>query len=203
MRLYRDFRTAKLASDPVETAYGFRFAGNPAFLSPGWEPNQRRIITALLPKVAAFVDVGANHGIYTALAAHAGIQTVAIEPEDGNLRCLKATIAANGFPTEILPVAISDASGVLNLFGDGSTASVVQGWAGNTRTSHRLVPANTLDKLLAARWPGERVQDRCRRCRGPSARGRIGDARSQPTSILACKDTAQRCRYEREDVRLP
>lgn len=157
MRLYRDFRTAKLASDPVETAYGFRFAGNPAFLSPGWEPNQRRIITALLPKVAAFVDVGANHGIYTALAAHAGIQTVAIEPEDGNLRCLKATIAANGFPTEILPVAISDASGVLNLFGDGSTASVVQGWAGNTRTSHRLVPANTLDNLFAARWPGERV----------------------------------------------
>ena len=157
MRLYRDLRTSKLASGPVETAYGFRFAGNPAFLSPGWEPEERGIITALLREVPAFIDVGANHGFYTALAAHKGVQTVAIEPEDGNLRCLKATIAANAFPTEILPVAISDASGVINLFGGGDTASIEQEWAGNSRSDRRLVPANTLDNLFAARWPGERL----------------------------------------------
>jgi FkbM family methyltransferase len=157
MRLYRELRTAKLASKPVDTAYGFRFAGNPAYLSPGWEPNEQRIVTSLLPKVTAFVDVGANHGFYTALAAHAGVQTVAIEPEEGNLRFLKATVAANRFPTEILPVALSDAPGVLDLFGDGDTASVVQAW-GSTRPSfHQLVPANTLDNLLGARWPNERI----------------------------------------------
>ena len=157
MRLYRELRTAKLASKPVDTAYGFRFAGNPAYLSPGWEPNERRIITSLLPKVAAFIDVGANHGVYTALAAHSGVQTVAVEPEEGNLRFLKATVASNGFSTEILPVALSDTPGVLTLFGDGDTASVVQGWAGTNQSFRQLVPVNTLDNLIAGRWPDERI----------------------------------------------
>lgn len=157
MRLYRELRTAKLASRPVETPYGFRFAGNPAYLSPDWEPNERRIILGLLPKVAAFIDVGANHGFYTALAAQAGVKTVAIEPEEGNLRFLKSNVAANRFETEILPIALSDTPGVLNLFGDGDTASVVQGWAGTGQSFRQLVPANTLDNLLAARWPGERL----------------------------------------------
>jgi FkbM family methyltransferase len=157
MRLYRELRTARLASRPVETSYGFRFAGNPAYLSPDWEPHERRTISALLPRVAAFIDVGANHGFYTALAAQAGVRTVAIEPEEGNLRFLKSTVTANGYRTEILPLALSDAPGVLNLFGDGDTASVVEGWAGYSNAFRQLVPANTLDNLLSARWSGERL----------------------------------------------
>jgi FkbM family methyltransferase len=157
MRLYRELRTARLAARPVETAYGFRFAGNPTYLRPDWEPNERRIILGLLPKIAAFIDVGANHGFYTALAAKAGVQTVAIEPEEGNLRFLKSTVAANRFGTEILPLALSDTPGVLNLFGDGDTASVVEDWAGTDLTFRQLVPTNTLDNLLAVRWPGKRL----------------------------------------------
>ena len=34
MRLYRELRTAKLASMPAETPYGFRFAGNPSLQMP-------------------------------------------------------------------------------------------------------------------------------------------------------------------------
>src|SRR4051794_39129262 len=92
-RPYRELRAAQIASHPVETSYGFKFAGDRAYLDPNWEPKERELLGSLLPKVAAFIDVGANHGIYSCLAAHANVPTAAIEPEEGNLRILKANLS--------------------------------------------------------------------------------------------------------------
>src|SRR4051794_39351811 len=88
MKAYRSFRTSQLASRDVETPYGFRFAGNPIYLSPEWEPHERRILQALLPLADVFIDVGANQGIYACIASAAGKAVAAVEPEAGNLRFL-------------------------------------------------------------------------------------------------------------------
>ena len=48
MKFYRELRAAQLASKFAATQYGFRFAGNPVYLSDTWEPNEKRILGELL-----------------------------------------------------------------------------------------------------------------------------------------------------------
>lgn len=156
MRWYRKLRAAQLASRPVETPYGFTFAGDPIYLDPAWEAEERKVIERLLPNISAFVDIGANHGIYSCLAAHAGAAVVAVEPEQGNLRVLHANLRQ--FPeAEILPLAVSDRSGVESLYGDGDTASLRSGWVGTPSFFRQAVRVETMDALFADRWQGQRI----------------------------------------------
>jgi FkbM family methyltransferase len=153
MRFYREMRTAQLASRFVDTGLGFRFAGNPHYLSPSWEAHEKRIIGDYLSQVSVFIDVGANHGFYSCLAAMAGAEVAAIEPEEGNLRFLKSNVAANGLAVEIFPMAVADKPGTLELYGDGDMASLIPGWAGSRAAFRQIAPVNTLDNLFAGRWP--------------------------------------------------
>jgi FkbM family methyltransferase len=156
LRYYREFRTAQMAGRFVDTSYGFRFAGSPDYLDSDWEPAERALIGSLLPKCAAFVDVGANHGIYSCLAAQSGIPAAALEPEEGNLRILKANLSQFE-NAELFPVAASDRTGILDLYGDGPTASLQSGWAGARPMFRQPVAANTLDNLIGHRWSGGRL----------------------------------------------
>ena len=67
-----------------------------------------------------FLDVGANIGYYTALAARAvgpAGKVIALEPDPESFKCLEQTIAANGTENvQAFPVAASDASAVLPLY---------------------------------------------------------------------------------------
>ena len=157
MRLYREMRSSQLSERRVSTDLGFSFAGNPTYLDPAWEPAEKRKLAVMLPNVAAFIDVGANHGFYACLAAQAGVPVVAIEPEAGNLRYLKSNVRHNDFAVEIFPVALADRPGIADLFGDSDTASLVPGWHGVARHFRQSVPVNTLDNLIATRWAGERL----------------------------------------------
>jgi FkbM family methyltransferase len=157
LRLYREMRASQLSERRVNTELGFSFAGNPTYLDPAWESAEKRKLAHLLPTVAAFIDVGANHGFYSCMAASAGVPVVAIEPESGNLRYLKSNVCQNDLVVEVFPLALSDQPGIAELFGDSDTASLVPGWHGVARHFRQSVPVNTLDNLIACRWAGERL----------------------------------------------
>ena len=158
MAPYRAFRTAQLASRHRLHPLGFLFAGSETYFDAAWEVAERDTISRSLAHADVFIDVGANQGLYTCLAAAAGVQTAAIEPEAGNLRFLLSNVHANGFRNvEIFPVALAAAAGVETFYGDGDVASLILGWHQVRQSFSQLVPSNSLDNLFADRWADRRL----------------------------------------------
>jgi FkbM family methyltransferase len=121
-------------------------------LSQDWEQAERALVERLLPSVEAFLDVGANHGFYTCMAASRGVDTAAVEPERGNLHFLYSNVRRNGFSNvEVYPVAVAAAPGVMSLYGDGDMASLVPHWAGVSDRFRQDVAVSTIDLLFGCR----------------------------------------------------
>ena len=53
---------------------------------------------------------------------------------------------------EIIPIALSDKIGIINIFGSGTGASLIKGWAGVPQKYFRLVPSSTMDNILDCRF---------------------------------------------------
>jgi FkbM family methyltransferase len=141
---------------PGDTPMGFKFAGNPAMESGTFEPNETALVKTLLSKTDVFINVGANIGYYCCWALQREKAVVAFEPLAGNVRHLCRNIRANGWGSriEIFPIALSDDCGIVEIFGTGTGASLLRGWAGAPANISVLVPASTLDKILAQRFAG-------------------------------------------------
>ena len=94
-----------------------------------YEPHVRRALSDLLRPGQTFVDIGANVGVISFLAAKlVGDQgsVVALEPYPDNLQSLYAGIVQNGLSNvRVLPFAASDQRGVVSLTGGTSNAHVV------------------------------------------------------------------------------
>ncbi|MCA1594270.1 MAG: FkbM family methyltransferase [Acidobacteria bacterium] len=86
-----------------------------------YEPQETALVRALLRPCETFVDVGANWGYYTMLAADlVGVRgrVVAFEPHPALFSLLEKNIAANGLSwVTPLRVAIADREGEMNLAG--------------------------------------------------------------------------------------
>lgn len=149
----------------VITPLGFKLTSgfHPAYelMRTGrFEIDETALICRLLENVDQFVDVGANLGYYTCLALKAGRPVLAFEPQQQNLQCLFQNLQSNGWPdrAEIFPLALSDQPGLLSLYGaSGPSASLVKHWAGYSSRHSRVVPVNTLDNVLAGRFPDQRL----------------------------------------------
>ena len=70
-----------------------------------WQPGKRDLFESILPRVnemmelperTMVIDVGANIGFYTLLAASRGYDTVAIEPTTSSIRRLLHSLKSNG-----------------------------------------------------------------------------------------------------------
>src|SRR5207302_6780598 len=118
---------------------------------PGlYERRERELFCAAVHSGTVVLDVGANLGIYSLLAAKRGARTFAIEPDPGNLPALHSHIEINGFAGQItvLEMAVTDAprpvtlyrnpgnSGSSTLLGSGEGVTV----AGRTIDSLNLPP---------------------------------------------------------------
>lgn len=111
-----------------------------------------------LAKCDAFVDIGANFGIFSLLAAKAGKPVVAFEPLRQNYESLLGNIQRNGLEgIEAHALALSSKPGVLALAGFGEMASLTPGWGNIHATQTQLVAVNRLDHLLAGRFRGGRL----------------------------------------------
>ena len=155
LRRYRVRRALSAVETPRIMPEGFLIASYPLMLEPSWEADERRIISNLLPQSAAFIDVGANHGFYSLMAARAGKPVIAIEPDEGNLAVLYSNIALNRADIEVHAAALSDTRGESWVYGDGDMASLIQAWQGVGKHFRQKVATLRLDDLIDDRWPNE------------------------------------------------
>lgn len=159
--LYHRLREALLLRAPMSaTPYGFRMAGNAAMREGRFEPEEVELVRALLAERDVVVDVGANIGLYTCLARSLGRRALVVEPHPGNLRLLRANLAANGWDdTEVVPKGLAQSPGAAPLFGTSTGASLVPGWAQLPRGTlqRETIELTTLDDLLEGRFLGERL----------------------------------------------
>jgi FkbM family methyltransferase len=156
-RTLRGIWTLRLRK-PRRTPHGFDLLGRADMASGGFEPEETKLLAELFGRAEVFIDVGANVGLYTLLAARRGLEVVAVEPLPENLAYLTRNLALNGFEgVEIFPVAVADKASVLPLYGGDTGASLVSGWAGASAAFQTAVAVSTLDVLVARRFAGRRV----------------------------------------------
>ncbi|MDQ3363881.1 MAG: FkbM family methyltransferase [Myxococcota bacterium] len=156
-RLVRDYVKFR-RSTPKPTPLGFKLTGNRKMESGAFEPVETQLIKGELERAEVFVDVGANVGYYTCLARSLGRQVVAIEPSTATLRLLFANLVANEMrDVEVFPVGLSDKAEVAVLYGGGGNASLLLGWSTSTKVYSEVIPTTTLDRLLEARFAGQRL----------------------------------------------
>jgi FkbM family methyltransferase len=144
-------------SQAIRSVFGFTLRGGGTQGSGTFEPDEVGFVQQELPTCDAFIDVGANVGVYTCLARQAGRQTIAIEPLPDNQRYLFQNLLDNDFgDVSVFPMAMGARPGLLTLFGSGTGASFIPGWAGaKIRTT---VPVTTLDSVVrASRFAGQRM----------------------------------------------
>lgn len=149
----------------VTTPLGFKLVSglHPAYkeMRVGrFEIEETQIIKRMLNHVAVFVDVGANLGYYTCLAAQEGLKVIAFEPQHQNLKCLMQNLVVNGYQdkVEIFPLALSEKPGLLTLYGaSGPSASLIKGWAGYSPKHSQQIPVSTLDTVLGLRFERDRI----------------------------------------------
>lgn len=132
---------------------GFQFRGNQSMQDGSFEPVETQIIQRLLQTSDCFVNIGANIGYYCCIALSKGVPTIAFEPLDVNVQLLHSNLAANEFVDhfELFPIGLSHQPGFMKIYGDGTGASLIPGWAGTSEHYFRHVPVNTLDRVLGAR----------------------------------------------------
>ena len=150
--------------EPVITPLGFKLGGLTsqhyrAMQEGTFEPDEVSLMSRILPKVDACVDVGANIGFFPCLARHNGLCAIAIEPMAVNLRALYQNLKTNCWEdTEVLPMGMSDHVGIETLFGASSTgASLIDNWAGSPSLIHRYISVSTLDTVFDGRFEGKRL----------------------------------------------
>ena len=138
---------------------GFKMMGNPGMQNGAFEPAETKIVQNILSHVSVVINIGANIGYYCCIALERGKHVVAFEPLPLNLQFLLRNIKANHWESqiEIVPLALSNKVGLLEVYGGGTGASLVKGWAGIPETHMTLVPSSTLDNVLGSRFKGERL----------------------------------------------
>ncbi len=142
---------------PRPTPFGFTFMGPEAMQDGTFEAEETGLLREILQGADIFVDVGANIGFYTCLARSMGRRVISVEPLSRNLQFLYANLQANGWTdVEVLPLGLSNRPGQAVLHGSGTSASLVENWAGSSN-KRRVIPLSTLDTLLGERFAGRKL----------------------------------------------
>jgi FkbM family methyltransferase len=111
-----------------------------------FEKNERKLFCDAIEPGSVVLDVGANVGIYTLLAAKRGARVFAIEADPRNVKMLRHHVHLNGFDDRvtILPIAVSDHEGAVTLFrspGNSGHSNLFDG------VDPVQVPCRTIDSL--------------------------------------------------------
>lgn len=157
---YRRWRDKRMFAAQVmrPTALGFDFIGVPGMPESRTASGEVAMLRELLPGKDLFVDVGANCGLYSLIAAKHGMPVLAIEPNPLNFLRLRQNLEHNGFTgVRPLSLAMGDRPGVASLYGGGEGASLLRNWGGMTNTYIHEVEVSTLDALLSSYGPSSRI----------------------------------------------
>lgn len=158
--LYRNLRDELARSaQSLDTPWGFTLAGHKEMAAGNFEPEETELVRELLQEVDTLVNIGANVGYYCCHALSMGKSVIAIEPMAQNLHFLMRNIKENGWEAraEIFPIALGEKTGILDMWGGGTGASLVSGWAGVHESYVTQVPVLTLDRILGERLRGKKA----------------------------------------------
>ena len=157
-RSYRLLRDAAHRQHSLETAYGFTLAGDPIMAGPGWETAEVEIFLELIKTHAAVIDIGANVGFYSCLAASLRVPTISFEPSARNLKFLYRNLWENKLSDiEVFPLGLAAKPGLGQIYGFGGISSFVPGWAQAREAQSSVVPLTTLDTIVAGRFQNEKL----------------------------------------------
>jgi len=156
-RTVRDELTFTRATS-LEMSQGFILKSGNSQFGITYEIEVTDLIKTYLGNSDGFVDIGANVGYYTCMACSMGKQVVAVEPLHLNLRYLLYNLQHNGWnDVEVFPLGLSARPGVTKIFGSGTGASLVSGWAGISAAYCKIIPLSTLDIVLGQRFKGKQL----------------------------------------------
>lgn len=143
---------------PQMTPWGFTLAGHKAMAQGSFEPEETELVRKLLQEVDLLVNVGANVGYYCCHALSLSKPVIAVEPIARNIHYLLKNIRNNGWENriEVFPVALARDTDILEMWGGGTGASLVKGWASSTDSYVTQVPVLTLDRVLGDKLHGKR-----------------------------------------------
>lgn len=125
----------------------------------GFEPQVWAALRDLLPAASTFIDVGANIGFYSVLAAklNPSLDILAFEPVPYIFEQNRKLHEANGLaqPTTELALGAEDGSAVIYLPNDESSSATLFAESWQARNTHREIPGivSRLDTFLTARAP--------------------------------------------------
>lgn len=138
------------AQRSVQTPWRFSISGHRQMASGTFEPEETRLIRDLMREHDVLVNIGAHVGYYCLHALSLGKSVIAVEPNARNISFLIRNIMENGYSedAEIFPVALGSHASICTMWGRGTGASLVKGWAGNHEYNKTLVPVLTLDRLV-------------------------------------------------------
>jgi FkbM family methyltransferase len=143
---------------PRKTPWGFTFAGHDAMAEGSFEPEETKVVRRLMADVDVLVNIGANVGYYCCHALSLGKPVIAAEPNTRNLHYLLKNIQNNGWSSqaEVFPVAIGAGANILQMWGGGTGASLVKGWAAIPESYVTQVPILSLDRVLGDTLRGKK-----------------------------------------------
>jgi len=111
-----------------------------------YDKNERTLFCDAIGKDSVVLDVGANIGIYTLLAAKRGARVFSIEADPRNAEMLRHHVHLNGFDDRvtILPIAAGDKAGTITIYrypGNSGHSNLYEG------VDPVQVPCKTIDSL--------------------------------------------------------
>lgn len=126
----------------VREIIGINLWHRPAF----FEKNERAHFCGAIRPGCTVLDIGANIGIYTMLAAKRGARVFAVEADPDNVEKLRHHVALNGFEDRvtIFPVAVGREAGSITLFRDPANSGHSNVFEGVDPVE---VPLTTVDAL--------------------------------------------------------
>lgn len=156
----REYRQG--ATRAHRSSFGLDLVGPKYLIESRFEEDEICLVKEHLPEFDAFVDVGANVGIYTCLAASLGKKVVAVEPLQSNLKSLYRNIKTNSLAgVEVFPMGLSASPGLTILKGIGAQASFLPDWGiydyQFNQQIETVCPTTTLDTILGNRFSGQRL----------------------------------------------
>ena len=134
-------------SQPISFYYARSpFVPKPAYTGE-YELNETSFLLSHFSNFKTFINIGANAGWYSLIAAKLGLRTVAIEPDEINFTLLERNKELNGlYNLETYQVACSNQEGVAVLYGGNSGSSLIKDWA-NLPNAAREVRITRFDNL--------------------------------------------------------
>ena len=135
----------------VNTPFGFKFFGPSAMQNGSFEITETNILIKLFSHADLFINVGANFGYYICMAQNMGVRSIAIEPIPINQNILKRNLIENNWDQNVIlhPFACGNSDENITIYGEGTGASIIKGWAQNPSALKHVVPIKKLDNILS------------------------------------------------------